>query len=248
MLQQTRVEAVKGYYVRFLEAFPTVKDLACVPTGITKYREGLHPIPDVDGEYSKKLLDLVDSLNKEFGVDFLLPADEYFVKANRPFKNKEFYGEFEQIENGIGMTSKFISEVEEALEGQTFVLKKPKKSLIISGVSAEQINRKLLKACEEKIVGLTTDVLAVENEFFGSTVTCTGLLTGQDIVKAINAYKEKGNEFDEIVLPANTLKEFEDVFLCGMTLKELKSEIKCKNIRINRTGGSGLVQILSTKK
>ena len=228
--------------------YPQVKDLACVPTGITKYREGLHPIPDVDGEYSKKLLDLVDSLNKEFGVDFLLPADEYFVKANRPFKNKEFYGEFEQIENGIGMTSKFISEVEEALEGQTFVLKKPKKSLIISGVSAEQINRKLLKACEEKIVGLTTDVLAVENEFFGSTVTCTGLLTGQDIVKAINAYKEKGNEFDEIVLPANTLKEFEDVFLCGMTLKALKSEIKCKNIRINRTGGSGLVQILSTKK
>ena len=228
--------------------YPQVKDIACVPTGITKYREGLHHIPDVDGAYSEKLLDLVDSLNKEFGVDFLLPADEYFVKAGRPFKSKEFYGDFEQIENGIGMTSKFISEVEGALDGQSFALKKPKKSLIISGVSAAQINCKILKACEEKIQGLTADVLAVENEFFGSTVTCTGLLTGQDIAKAIHAYKECGGQFDEIVLPANTLKEFEEVFLCGMTLKQLKSEVKCKNIRINRAGGYGLVQILSTRK
>ena len=107
---------------------------------------------------------------------------------------------------------------------------------------------KILKACEEKIQGLTADVLAVENEFFGSTVTCTGLLTGQDIAKAIHAYKECGGQFDEIVLPANTLKEFEEVFLCGMTLKQLKSEVKCKNIRINRAGGYGLVQILSTRK
>ena len=96
--------------------YPTVRDLACVPTGLTKYREGLYPIPDVDKEYSKKLLDLVDSLNKEFGVDFLLPADEYFVKAERPFKSMEFYGDFEQIENGIGMTTKFIVETESALD------------------------------------------------------------------------------------------------------------------------------------
>ena len=63
--------------------YPAVKDLACVPTGITKFRDGLTPIPDVDKEYCEKLLDLVDALNAEFGVNFLLPADEYFVKAER---------------------------------------------------------------------------------------------------------------------------------------------------------------------
>ena len=82
--------------------YPMVRDLACVPTGLTKYREGLHPIADVDGEYSAKLLDLVDSLNKEFGVDFLLPADEYFVKAGRPFKPTEFYKDFEFTNRGEG--------------------------------------------------------------------------------------------------------------------------------------------------
>ena len=230
--------------------YPMVKSLACVPTGITKYREGLYPIADVDKEYSEKLLDLVDVLNKEFGVDFLLPADEYFVKADRPLKSAEFYGEFEQIENGIGMTAKFLSEVHAGLSDlpENMTLAKTKKSLIISGVSAEKINREVLdKACA-MIGNLTADVLPVVNKFFGSTVTCTGLLTGVDILEAVESYRKAGGEFDEIVLPDNTLKEFEDVFLCGMTLKTLKKKLKFDNIRINREGGYGLVGILSTAR
>ncbi len=227
--------------------YPTVRDLACVPTGLTKYRAGLYPISDVDGEYSAKLLDLVDSLNKEFGVNFLLPADEYFVKAGRAFKDAAFYGEFEQIENGIGMTAKFLAEAHTAL-GELpagLTLTKPKKSLLISGVSAAEINRELAEKCEKAIGGLTVEVLPIVNEFFGSTVTCTGLLTGKDILAAVEKYRENGGAFDEIVLPSNVLKEFEDVFLCGMTLKALKKNLKCKHIRINRGGGYGFVEILS---
>ena len=232
--------------------YPYVKDLACVPTGITKYRDGLYPISDVDGEYSAKLLDLVDKLNAEFKVNFLLPADEYFVKANRPLKDAEFYGDFEQIENGIGMTTKFLSEVNAGIawlisenDAGRYALKKKKRTLIISGVSAENINRQLGRRCEEVIEGLTTDVLAVENEFFGKTVTCTGLLTGQDIAAAVLAYKQAGGEFDEILLPGNTMKEFEDVFLCGMTLKELKEKCGCSAIRVNNEGGYGFVELLA---
>ena len=230
--------------------YPQVRSLACVPTGITKYREGLYPISDVDKAYSEKLLDLVDALNREFGVDFLLPADEYFVKADRPFKSAEFYGDFEQIENGIGMTAKFLSEVHAGLADlpNGIALPKKKKSLVISGVSAETVNRKVLDKARAVIGNLETDVLAVVNEFFGSTVTCTGLLTGQDILTAVENYRKAGGEFDEIVLPGNTLKEFEDVFLCGMTLKALKKKLKFDNIRINRLGGYGLVDILSTAR
>lgn len=229
--------------------YPQVKDIAVVPTGLTKYRDGLYKIDDVDGAYSKKFLDGVDKLNEEFGVSFVLPADEYFVKANRPFKEKEFYGEFEQIENGIGMTSKFTSEVDDALEElpSGFVLKKKKKYLVISGVSAAKINRDILQKAVEKIGGLQADVLPVVNEFFGQTVTCTGLLTGVDIANAVEEYKKQGGSFDELILPANTMKEFEDVFLCGMTLKSLKKRLRSK-ICVNRTGGFGLVKILSDRK
>ena len=234
--------------------YPTVRDLACVPTGLTKYREGLYPIADVDGEYSKKLLDLVDELNAEFGVNFLQPADEYFVKAGREFKPTDFYGEFQQIENGIGMTSLFTAEVCSALaalqgwDGGRYVLSSLKKSLIISGVSAAAVNKKLAEYCNLAIVNLQADVLVVENDFFGHTVTCTGLLTGEDIARAVEKYRADGGTFDEIVLPSNTLKEFEDVFLCGMTLEGLKKRLNFENIRINRDGGDGFLEILATIK
>ena len=234
--------------------YPMVRDFACVPTGLTKYREGLHPIADVDGEYSAKLLDLVDSLNKEFGVDFVLPADEYFVKAGRDFKTEAFYGDFEQIENGIGMTTRFLAEAGRALnmwleenDGGRVALKGEKHSLIISGVSAAAINRDLAEKCNRAIEGLHADVLAVKNNFFGETVTCTGLLTGTDILAALTAYKDKGGVIDELVLPCNTLREFEDVFLCGMTLEELKNKSGIKNIRVNRDGGYGFVEILTSR-
>ena len=225
--------------------YPKVKDLAVVPTGLTKYRAGLTQIPDVDGEYSAKFLQLVDDLNAEFGVNFILPADEYFIKAGKKLKNVSFYGDFEQIENGIGMTSKFCFEVQTALDLIDVVkLKKPKKSLIVSGVSAAAINAELAKQIQQKVEGLDVDVLAVKNSFFGETVTCTGLLTGQDILAALEEYRARGDSFDEVVLPANTLKEFEDVFLCGMTLAQLKKRLKCKNVRVNKGGGQGLVDIL----
>ena len=233
--------------------YPMVRDVACVPTGLTKYREGLYPIPDVDGEYSAKLLDLVDRLNGEFGVNFLLPADEYFVKAGRAFKEESFYGDFEQIENGIGMTTRFLAEANRALsmwleenDGGMSALKREKHSVIISGVSAAAINEELAKKCNQAVKGLHAHVLAVGNTFFGETVTCTGLLTGEDILSAVQAYKNAGGKIDELVLPCNTLREFEDVFLCGMTLDELKEKSGVKNIRVNHDGGYGFVDILTS--
>ena len=232
--------------------YPYVQDVACVPTGITKFRDGLYPIADVDKSYSEKLLDTVDALNKEFGVNFLLPADEYFIKAERPFKDASFYGDFEQIENGIGLSTKFQTEVFSALDKLPtdktggYALKFPKRSLIISGVSAAKLMENLCSVAQEKIHGLQADVLPVVNDFFGSTVTCTGLLTGVDICRAIEEYRKTPTHvFDEIIIAGNTMKEFEDVFLCGMTLEELKEKLAFSNIRVNREGGYGFVDLLS---
>ena len=228
--------------------YPTVRDLACVPTGLTKYRDGLHPILDIDKAYSEKLLDLVDSLNAEFGVPFVLPADEYFVKAGREVKESGFYGDFSQIENGVGLTRKFLDDAYLALHARKdgAALKKRKKSLLVCGVSAEKAIKKLVQDCNEKIIGLQAELLPVKNSFFGETVTCTGLLTGEDILGAVQDYRNQGGVFDEIVLAGNTMKEFEDVFLCGMTLAELKTRLGTENIRVNRDGGRGFVEILAS--
>jgi len=234
--------------------YPVVRDLACVPTGITKYRDGLTPIPDIDKAYSEDFLDLVDKLNAEFGVNFVRPADEYFVKAERELKPAEFYGEFEQIENGIGMSTKFRDEFLSALNdlpptrGEKFSLKQPKRSLLVCGVSSAKLNADLVQKANERIEGLELIALPVKNSFFGETVTCTGLLTGVDIFAAIQAYFKENPDtgVDEIILDGNTMKEFEEIFLCGTTLSKLKEKLRFKNIRVNRNGGYGLVEILST--
>ncbi len=229
--------------------YPLVKDMACVPTGITKYRDGLTEIPDIDKEYSEKMLDLIDEINKELGVSFLLPADEYFVKAERAMKPISFYGEFEQIENGIGMTSKFLSECANALQAvDTKKGIKPKKSLLVCGISAAKTLQPFMEECNAKIAGLTLSILPVKNNFFGETVTCTGLLTGVDIAEAVERYRQENGKVDEIILAGNTMREFEDVFLCGMTLKELKKRLKGARVRVNRKNdGYGLVEILTKR-
>ena len=235
--------------------YPTVRDLACVPTGLTKYRDGLTVIPDVDKEYSQKLLDLVDELNAEFGVNFLLPADEYFVKAERPLKPVSFYGDFEQIENGIGLSTKFRDEFFTALNKKTAKgkgkarLKAPKTSLLLCGVSSAKLNADLYAEANERIDGLTLICLPVVNRFFGETVTCTGLLTGQDMLAATLDYQKRtGQVFDEIIIAGNTLKEFEDVFLCGTTLAQFEKQLSGTRVSVNREGGAGLVDILTESK
>ncbi len=236
-------EDLKRTARKLFSYYPQVQDLAVVPTGLTKYREGLTPISDVDGEYSASLLDEIDRLNGEFGVNFVLPADEYFIKAKRQFPPVEFYGDFSQIENGIGMTSKLLSEFENAARPAR--RKKPTRVLCVCGMSASGVVESLCKKANDLVENLQASAFPVINTFFGETVTCTGLLTGQDIFAALS--RARGT-YDEVLIPSDTLKSFEDVFLCGMTLKELKKKLRFKKIRVNADGGEGLFRLLSRGK
>ena len=123
-------------------------------------------------------------------------------------------------------------------------LSKPKKYLMVCGVSATQTNAQLILDIQNKINGLTLEILTVENDFFGHSVTCTGLLTGRDILSALKNYQKTKGDFDEVLIAGSCLKEFEDVFLCGMQLKTLEKALKNKKILINRDGGKGLIDLL----
>lgn len=214
---------------QLFKMYPYIKDLAVVPTGLTKFREGLAEIRDFTAEEGKAIIELCDRLNGEFGVNFLLPADEYFIRSGENLKSVDFYGDFSQIENGIGMTSKFIPEVRESFYKVT--LKKQRRVAVITGVSAYKTIQSLCDEANTSAENLKSFALPVENNFFGKTVTCTGLLTGGDIATAL---EEVYDGIDCAIIPSNTMKEFEDVFLDNMTLKELRARLKGKKIIVNR--------------
>jgi len=221
--------------------YPNVQSMAVVPCGITKYRQGLAEIVDPNAEYCKKVIEIADKLNAEFKENFVTLADEFFFKAGLKTKPFEFYGEFPQIENGVGMTAKFLYELEQSLEQKTC----KKTVLIVTGTSAENLIRECALKVEKYCKCLKTHVIGVKNDFFGATVNCSGLLTGKDI---LNACKGFSAEYDELIITRSMLKEFEDVFLCGMTVEELSKTLS-KPIRItNGTGESFFCELTAERE
>ncbi len=209
-----------------------VLSIAVVPCGITKYREGLYKIDDIDKSYAKSVINQIRYLNLLFKTNKICGADEFYFRAGLPVESEEFYGDYAQIENGVGVTAKFMSELKESVKK----VKHPKKYLVICGMSASEFIKEQVKHLSTFISGLKVDVLAVENDFFGSTVNCTGLLVGKDILRAIKSVTSF--DYDGIVLPDVCLKREETVFLDGVTLEDIRSSISCKIIITDGSGQS----------
>ncbi len=197
---------------------PNLLSVAVVPCGVTKYREGLTKIDDITPEYAKCVIEEVKLINAELKENFALLADEFYFKAGVPLEEKETYGNFTQIGNGVGGATKFLEEFNslnlEANASGSY--------LLITGTSAKDYVITCAKKVESLNPNLKAQVLAVKNDFFGETVNCTGLLTAGDI---INAVKNFNGNFDCLVLPNICLKQDEDVFLDNITLKQFKKAI-----------------------
>ena len=220
--------------------YPFVKTMAVVPVGMTKFRDGLTQIRDIDEDYAKSVIDLARRLNAEFGQNFIQLGDEFYFRAGVAVEPYEFYGDFAQIENGVGTTAKFLKEIDESLEN----CKSENKILLISGTSAGEFIKEQAEKVAKAVSGLKVKVLSVKNEFFGESVNCTGLLTGGDIAKAV---LNSGDGYDTVVMPRHVLKEKSDLFLDGMTLEEFKKITK-KEIRITDGSGQSFVKALSVKE
>ena len=86
----------------------------------------------------------------------------------------------------------------------------------------------IIKMVENACEGVEIKLVAVENDFFGHTVNCTGLLTGGDIVKALKGY---AGQYDALLVPNPCLMQFADLFLDGMNFEQLECALKMKIIR-----------------
>ena len=86
---------------------PSIENVAAVPIGITKFREGLADLEIYNKETAKEELDRIKVLQekymKEIGSPFVRLSDEFYVMAEEEVPNEEFYNGYEQIEDGVGM-------------------------------------------------------------------------------------------------------------------------------------------------
>lgn len=217
------------------ELYPAVSSISVVPVGLTDHREGLYPLEAFDKESSTEVIDIVtefgDKCLSELGTRLVFPADEFFIKAGLPCPDAEFYEEFEQLENGVGLLSLFDSEVTEALS--KLKTKRQRHSVsVATGVAACKNIVKSVDEIAKKVHNLRCNVFAIENNFFGKSVTVSGLVTATDIIEQL-----KGKELGEYLLIPSSMLRFEgDMFLDSLTPKDVE---KALGVKLRIVGGSG---------
>lgn len=208
-----------------------VTTIAVVPVGLTSHRQGKYGIIPLDSKQASEAIDITENFYKTHH-GFCYCADEMYQIAGRNVHSPEYYGAYEQIENGVGLISKFLDELQYALS-ITKEKRIRKKVGIFTGVSGKTTMEKAASMINKKFPEIEINIYVVENDFFGKTVTVTGLVTATDIIKQYGDMRFKEKYF---VIPKVMLREFQNVFLDGITLKQLSSRIG-KRIVVNSCSG-----------
>lgn len=200
-----------------------VDSVAVVPVGLTKFRDGLADLRVYTKEEAFDVLLTVHKWQnkslKEHGRRFVFASDEFYIKAEHEVPDFDALEDFAQIENGVGLVTRFADEFAQALD-KLKVNKSPYKRIVIAtGVSAHQFMSDVADAASEAF-NVQIDVLKVENEFFGKTITVAGLLTGQDIAKVLIAC----GDCDVVLLPQVMFRSGTEIFLDDMTKSQLEEK------------------------
>lgn len=209
-----------------------VATVAIVPVGLTGHREGRYHLDTLNSQQACDAIDITENFYKTH-PGFCYCSDEMYQIAGRNVPGAEYYGEYEQIENGVGLITKFLDELDFALENAPKKVRKTSVG-IITGVSGESTMLKAKQKLTSKYPNVEINIYVVKNNFFGQSVTVTGLVTGKDIVEQ---YGDRNFKEKVLMIPSVMLKEFEDVFLDGMHLKQLEHRLR-KRILVNSGTGS----------
>lgn len=224
--------------IRDLEVFlPELESIAVVPAGLTKHREGLPALTPFDKASARGILDIVEDFQKEFMKKYdrriVFAADEFYLAAATALPPEEEYDGFPQLDNGVGLLTSAKAELLDEIsyraeEGMWENLPKTPRSItLLTGMAAKDFLTEVCEEIERRLPFLTLKVRAVENHFFGSTVTVAGLLCGSDLLKAA-----KEEQPEALFIPAVSLRHERDQFLDNFTLSQLQNELPCPVIAV----------------
>lgn len=221
---------------------PYMKSLSVVPVGLTKFREKLYPLEKFTKKESIEVLNIIhkwqDKLLKEYGTRFVFASDEWYLKAEMPIPNEDYYEGYGQLENGVGMIRSLTNEYDAyivSLDGDD----REKEVSLATGVLAYPIIKHLADKLSKKYPNVNCHVYEIQNDFFGRDITVAGLLTGQDIINQL-----KNKELGEyLILPEVLLRSGEMVLLDDLTIDDLQKALQ-KEIRIVKSDGASFIDTI----
>ncbi len=219
-----------------------VRSVAAVPVGLTRYRDGLTPLRPFTKEEARRVIDQLtaagDEMLRRTGSRVFYPSDEWYILAGLPIPTAEFYEEYAQLENGVGMTALLQEQFIDALEQETRT-PTDRRVVIATGVAAQPQLESLMEMARRKWPQLQVEVTAIRNDFFGELITVSGLVTGGDLMRQL-----EGVPMDRLLLPANMLRQQEDCFLDDVTPQQVEERLGVTIRLVPETDGAALVDAL----
>ena len=223
--------------------YPSVESIAAVPVGLTKYREGLFPLRPYTKEEAREVIRIIDTFSDDFfareGVRLAYPADEFFLKADLPIPDSEYYGEFNQLENGVGLLSLLRQELADEIEDwedEGF----SRRISLATGEAAAAFLREEIAKIQKRFPGLDCTVYGIHNNYFGEYITVAGLVTATDLIDQLKG-KDLG---EELLIPGVMLRHEQDKFLDDQTIEDVEQALGVPVRTVDNDGTQLLLALL----
>lgn len=229
---------------------PAVASVAVVPVGLTRFRPAEDELIAVTAEKAREVIEQVQKIQELLSKGKGGPkakkqksksrciwlADEWFLIAGLDLPSAGDYEDYPQIGNGVGSIRQFIQQFETAFEKLQPMQVEPERKLVwVVGNAVEKAFEPIVQQLNQ-IPGLSVNMAALCSRYWGQSITVTGLLTGQDLLEALQG-RDLGNG---ILLPSVMLKQGEPRFLDDMTVEQLASLLKTRILPV-----SGVEELIS---
>ena len=205
--------------------YPRITSVAIVPLGLTRYNTDQR-LTAVTPEFCREVIEQVNQIQKQLhdqiGVNFALLGDEIYLRAGRPIPATPHYGEYPQIEDGVGMVRAFVNEfakVTKRIERNGAAKLQNKSGTILTGTLFAPVLRKMVQKLNVRF-GSRLVVEPVENGYFGGDVSVAGLLTGRDLLSVRDRI---AGEF--VLIPRQMLKSDDEIMLDGMRIADVAHDL-----------------------
>ena len=220
--------------------YPQMQSVSVVPVGITRFRKGLYPLRPLTAQEAAEAIRTIEAVQTEMwekhGTHFVHASDEFYLLAGQELPPEDRYDGYPQLENGVGVLRLLLTEAAEELKGRSDDGRVHELSAA-TGKLAYPFIRRIADEVQKIYPGIVIHVYAIRNDFFGETITVSGLITGQDLRVQLTGRKLG----EKLLLPAEMFRSGEEVFLDDVTRAQLESALQVP-VGIVKSEGHQLVK------
>lgn len=189
-----------------------IQSVAVVPVGITRFHK--NNLKLITPENALHVIKQIEKFNKKLKKHIAMASDEFFIKADYPIPEKKYYGNFSQLEDGVGALRLLIDDFEKTKKKLPKAISSPKELYFAVSQSANKVMKNIISELN-KIENLNCKIIELKNNFFGENVTVAGLITGNDLIE-----QTKDKNIKNLIIPSIMLRPYTTDFLDGLTLKD----------------------------